>query len=533
MLDFMRKHARNWLMKVILGLVIIVFIFYFGSMREGNGAREIAVIDGKAISYADYYRDYEKLADLYRKRLGGNLTDDMIKKLNLKQQVYSNLINKAIVLKKAEDLNLVIADEEIRAAIVSDPTFQRGGVFDEQIYRGVLRENKMKPAEFEADLKTALTIGGMRSLLQDSVKVTDDEVFDVYRIQNEKINIRYILLSADNFKKDIKPASNNLEAYLKNHENDFRVPEKIQLRYLSFSGRGFASSAKVSDAEVSDYYERHKENYIKKKGEKPLPLSEVKNRIVDELRETQGARIAADEAKKAHDIIYQKENFDEYARQRGLQVGVTEFFTAKNPPQEFKDINNFIRTVLDLQKDDISSVMSDGNQHYIFKLAARKASYVPPLKDIISEVSGRYIKEESGRICKAEAEKMMESLKKGEPFEKLSSEKKLKIAETGLFNIGSEVPKIGASGELNEALMVLSEKSPYAGPFYVNDGYVIVKLKERAEIDKKDFETQFESLKKTLLNIKRNECMQLWLDNQKASMIKEGKLKLLKDAKDL
>ncbi|MBW2673708.1 MAG: SurA N-terminal domain-containing protein [Deltaproteobacteria bacterium] len=33
MLQLMRKHARNWLMKVVLGIIIIVFVFYFGSMR--------------------------------------------------------------------------------------------------------------------------------------------------------------------------------------------------------------------------------------------------------------------------------------------------------------------------------------------------------------------------------------------------------------------------------------------------------------------------------------------------------------------
>jgi hypothetical protein len=33
--------------------------------------------------------------------------------------------------------------------------------------------------------------------------------------------------------------------------------------------------------------------------------------------------------------------------------------------------------------------------------------------------------------------------------------------------------------------------------------------------------------------MKKNEYIRSWLDNQKASMIKEGKLKLLKDVKDM
>ena len=44
MLNIMRKHARNWLMKLILGIIIVVFVFYFGSMGGKQRAERIAII---------------------------------------------------------------------------------------------------------------------------------------------------------------------------------------------------------------------------------------------------------------------------------------------------------------------------------------------------------------------------------------------------------------------------------------------------------------------------------------------------------
>ncbi|MBU0653121.1 MAG: SurA N-terminal domain-containing protein, partial [Proteobacteria bacterium] len=49
MLNIMRRHARNWLMKLILGIIIVVFVFYFGSMGGRQRAERIAIIDGKPI----------------------------------------------------------------------------------------------------------------------------------------------------------------------------------------------------------------------------------------------------------------------------------------------------------------------------------------------------------------------------------------------------------------------------------------------------------------------------------------------------
>src|SRR4030042_2059315 len=128
MLDLMRKHARNWLMKTILGIIIVVFIFYFGSMGQRQRAERIAMIDGKPIVQVDFQREYQNLVDLYRQRLGPGLTEEMIKGLNLKQQALDNLINQAVVLKKAEEMGVRATDEDVRNAILAYPEIGRAHV---------------------------------------------------------------------------------------------------------------------------------------------------------------------------------------------------------------------------------------------------------------------------------------------------------------------------------------------------------------------------------------------------------------------
>ena len=107
-------------------------------------------------------------------------------------------------------------------------------------------------------------------------------------------------------------------------------------------------------------------------------------------------RIAALEAKKAHDEIYQKENFDEFAAKNGLKVNSTNFFSAKNPPQEFKQASDFARVVFGLQKDEIGPVVSDDKAYYVIKLIARKPAHIPALNEIEKEVERQFARR---RVC--------------------------------------------------------------------------------------------------------------------------------------
>ena len=63
MLKFFRKHARGWFMIAIIGIIIIVFVLYFGSNRGSNTANAIATIDKKIIRDAEFRNEYGKLLD--------------------------------------------------------------------------------------------------------------------------------------------------------------------------------------------------------------------------------------------------------------------------------------------------------------------------------------------------------------------------------------------------------------------------------------------------------------------------------------
>ena len=531
MLKFFREHARGWFMIVVIGIIIIVFVLYFGSSRDSRTANAIAIVDKKVISEAEFHNEYEKLVDMARLRLGANLTPEILKKMDLKRKAYNDLLNRHIIAAKAADLNIEVSDEELRNMIMSTPVLQTNGVFDESKYRQILRYNRLSAEDFETLQRFEITANKIDLIVREGIKISDQEVYDLYALQNQKINVNFVQISAKDIKKKITPTQTELEDYLKRNSNLFRVAEQMKIKYIFFAGNSFPLD--INDADIKSYYSSYKDKYKTKDG-KQLSLDNVKGDIVKELKQSRGTQKAYVEAKKAHDIIYQEDNMDAYGNKNNLKISNVDFFPINKTPQEFASIKNFAAIVLDLQKGDISKVIQAENGCYLLQVVDKKSSYVPKLSTMENEVRNRFIESEVQILTGKEAQSILEKIKSGETLDKIAKENGLKVNETGFFQPGNTIPKLGSSENAADVLFQLSAQKPYAEkPLLINNTYVILKLKEVSKLDEKDFETKKTMYQKILISIKREEAVQTWLEGNKTAMIKEKRIKIKKQVEDL
>lgn len=525
MLQFMRKHAKNWLMKLLLGLIIIVFIFYFGTMGGKEKAGDVATVGGKAISYVDFRKEYENLIDLYRRQYGENLKEETLKKLNLKQKALDNLIHQAIVLQKAKDLKIEVSPEEVQASIASYPAFQRNGVFDNRLYQQALRSVKMAAGDFEDAQRNGILTLKLEGLMRESVKVSDREVREFYRIQNEKTNLAFLKIPCLNYRSRVKASDADLEKFLAEQGEAFRIPERMQVKYIFFRGDDFARSMKISDEDIKNYYNFYGDSFRRKDGKMPA-RADVREKIISAIRQSKSMDTAQAEAKKARNTIYQDENFDAYARKNNLSVHTSDPFTRNNPPADLaiiKDLDEYLGT---LKADQMSPVLSTPKGFILIQLISRKSSHVPRLAEARSEVERRYADMESRRLCRKEAEDILNSLKKGGDLNRLSREKGLRVDETGFFAQGARIPKIGESRELAQAVFQLSAKKPYPDQAFSVDGnYVIIRLKDR-KLEDRNYESTKAGIAQFLLRFKEKLYFQSWIAETKEALLKEGKIKI-------
>ena len=149
MLNLMREKAGSWMIKVLLGAVIVVFVFSYGVMREKKKVAKVASVNGDPITMKEYRETYNNLIEQLRYRFGERLNDDMIKMLQVKSQAINQLINKRLLLEEASRLNFRVSDIELATAIRETDAFQTAGVFDSRRYKNILNRNRLTPEEFE------------------------------------------------------------------------------------------------------------------------------------------------------------------------------------------------------------------------------------------------------------------------------------------------------------------------------------------------------------------------------------------------
>lgn len=530
MLDIMRKHARNWIMKVLLAIIIVVFVFYFGSTAGRRKADALVTIEGRTITLFEFEKEYRNLVEMYRQRTGGRLNEEMLKTLNVKQQVLDRLIEQAILMNKAKELHIDVSDEEVRSLIAALPAFQRQGGFDERLYQQMLRHNRMTPEDFETIQRNTLTAMKLEDLIQDGAYVTEREILDFYRAIYEQMNVIVARVSPAAFRRDVQVEVSDLEAYLKDHGAEFRKPEQIRIKYIFFDADAYGRKAQVAEDEVAEALGRHKERAEKTK----QTASAQRDKIIAELRHVKGMRAAFAEAKKAHDVIYQQENFEAYATQNGLRVETTPFFTADAVPQELRSITDLTARILALQKNEISGVLSSDRGYYLVKVIEKKPAYTPALKEIEEDVRRKVMDVKAARLAREEAVRLIARMRNGESLSTVAKEHSLPVEVTGMFTLSSPPVKLGSSPELRRALTKLSPSKPYVeDAIAVGGDYLLIQLKERGKIDEGGFTAQKAALGGMLLGIKKSELIQSWIKGTKATMIKEGRIKYYKELKDL
>src|SRR4030042_2499694 len=121
MLDFMRRHTRAWLIKIILGAVILVFIFWGVGTIRARRADMVAEVNGRIITRADYQRAYSNVLKKYQQVYGDALSGELLKKMNLEKVVLDSIIKDVLVQEGAAGLDIRVSDEEINEYISSMP----------------------------------------------------------------------------------------------------------------------------------------------------------------------------------------------------------------------------------------------------------------------------------------------------------------------------------------------------------------------------------------------------------------------------
>ena len=254
MLDLMRRKKRLklilWLVIAALALSMLIF-FVPGTNMGGffDAPGVVASVEGRNISAQDFSRLYRRVSSNIR--TANNIDEETIRAMGLQNQVLDELINYEVMEALAKRFGITITEDELLRAIENNPNLQLDGKFiGAESYKALLAMNGFTAAEFESSLRRSKLHDKVRDFVTSAVSVRDAELREAYQRSTQKMQIDYVLLEKNDFKKRIKPLAEDIETWFNGHKDAYTFREKRNAQYLLVPYMQFIPQIEVSEDDI-------------------------------------------------------------------------------------------------------------------------------------------------------------------------------------------------------------------------------------------------------------------------------------------
>ena len=498
-LSLMRRHAKSWLIKFLIGMIAVVFIFYFGYSFTSRGGVKIAYVNGEPISGLEYQKAYRRLLEALQRDYKNVWSENLIEVFDLRNRALENLINGKLVSQEAKRIGLDITEKEIQNEILSYPAFQYQGRFDEGRYRALLSQNRMKPEDFEASIAQELLQRKLRQFLMTFSPVTEQEVLDQYTFSNQKVKISFVQFLPKTFEKEVTVEPNSMEAYFEEHKEEYRVPEKVKINYISIDPDTFKGEVSITDQQVEDYYEDNEETF---RQEKEVRARHILFRLDQNAQEEEEEKVreraagVLEKARKGEDFADLAQQYSEGpTAPKGGDLG---FFSRGRMARPFEEAS------FKMKKGEISDLVRTQYGYHIIKVEEILEARLKALEEVRGEIKDTLTLMASADLAHEKALSLIDQMPYEVDLKQYAERHKVPIKQSGYFSSNENIPDIGGDDKLRKSIFSfekddVSEVLEFKGKFYIiqvvdKKSPHLPELKDVKEKVKKDFKSHLATL---------------------------------------
>ena len=202
MLNKLRNFAKTKLAGVVIGIIIIPFVFWgMGGVFSGGNTNNIAKINNQSISAQDF------MDHINSSRISFDTIKENIEN-NILEEILTELISKKMIQLEEQNLNLIISDKILKKRIKENENFlDENKKFSRVKYEKFLLSSNITAVDFETKLRNSELKKNLFSYIVGGITSPAFLSNNAFKEQNKKINLNYINLenvykNKDNFTMD-------------------------------------------------------------------------------------------------------------------------------------------------------------------------------------------------------------------------------------------------------------------------------------------------------------------------------------------
>ena len=295
MLGSLRKFSGSIYAKILLGIIVIPFVFWgMGSSFIGGSKNVVVVIDKEKYSI---------------QQLSNFINRTAVKKVeaNEIEGFLSAFIGEKLIEKEVEHLGIKLSDNSLSKLIRHQKNFKRENKFSRTEYEKFLLENNITAINFESILSKQEKKKQLLDLISGGISPPKFLVNISYDRINQKRTIELINLN-DVFKEQLNFSKDQIRTYFENNKDKYTEIYK-SAKLLELSPKKLVGNDEFNDLffqkidQIDDLIIREENlNYIIQKFNLEEPNSVTINKLGKDINSTTNKNISKDLIEKLFDI---------------------------------------------------------------------------------------------------------------------------------------------------------------------------------------------------------------------------------------
>lgn len=416
MLNSFRSFAGSFSAKLLLVLLILSFaVWGVGDMVQPATRSDVASVGGESISVPEFQKELRRESEAMRRALGDQFSPEMLKELQLPEQVLQRMIHQALLAQESTARGLVPPDAAVVRRLRTTPAFQdKNGNFDKALFEAMLKNSGVSEKNYVEQLRREMGADLLINTLLSATPVSDVAARTLLAAREEQRALTLYRLSPSLAGDVEAPDEAQLKAYYQEHGPEFTAPEYRNLSYVVLTSEEALATASVSEEQVKAAYEERVEEFRR-----------PERRNVEQLLYS-----SQDKAIKALAMLKSGRGFAEVAK----ATAVLNNTLSLGEIDRGSIIENAAEKVFSLPEGGISEPIQSPFGWHIFRVTKIIPPSTAPFKEVQAQLEKDVKRRAADEILNTKANQLEDALAGGATLHEAAKEQGLKVHSLGPIN---------------------------------------------------------------------------------------------------
>ena len=201
-----------------------------------------------------------------------------------KDSIVSLVWKQLMFVEEAKRMGIEVTAQEVESALQGLAFQIFGGQMNmprSGLMQFLCNNFRLNTEQIDRTIREALLVEKLESMLRSSTKMTTEEVWQRYSLENEQVKFRVLTLKAKDFLDSVNVTEDEIRAYYEKYKNDkhdvttgkpgYKMPESVKLECLTAKFDDMEKLVSVKEEEMKKYYDENKETQFKITTVEPKP----------------------------------------------------------------------------------------------------------------------------------------------------------------------------------------------------------------------------------------------------------------------